>query len=602
MFRGTRRVPARWLGDLMPLPPYTWQANDFFSAWRLNAELYQTQGIPFQPMGVAFHAAKPIYKAAMYTIGPPAPTWVANQWSNMGNTGAAFDESWIVQADSGGYYGARLDPRQVGCIDGQLLQNGGGDTSRNGGLGIVFTFASVSAGVGRVGAGIGPNGGASVTTQGTFQVGTAAQASTAWALDLIDLNANGTNALTGWVFATAASPTPAITNNDGSGSNCRISAQWAAVNQTFSSTVAALPGPQATWTSSSPLSAALMNGSAGINQIMTLLNSPPTLRVVSTATQSVANAGATAINMPGATYDSYSGWNSSANTYTVPLSGLYLLYGAVPWASQSNVAATTLQINGTDYFGPKMYANGGASLGTAKVGIFSLNAGDTIRLRGFQQSGGALNTAVGSVLVGLFLGQAGAPAVLPKLPDVTYRWSAGTPNTAMPGLLNAHLANDLLFLAQKPYFLGYANSAQSGIAQNTPTSVKIDTVSGLVHGDAGDPWSGWNSGSNVWVAPRNGWYLAVQETFMAQPPTDGGMNIAAFKCSQPGASPTDQYQAAQSSNAFNGGGAAGINYYYLRAGDSLSPYIRVIGTSGSSVSTTVAAGFNSHFELVWIGE
>lgn len=585
----------------MPLTPYTWQVNDYLTASRLNGELYSSNGAWFQPNGIGFHAAKPIYKANVAAGTQATLSWPSGQWQNLGNTSATYDESWVIQADTGGFYGARLDPRQVGVLDGKLLLNGGGDPSRTGGIGLMMAFASVNAtGAGKIGAGIGPNGLTSVDVQGTFQVATAAAGGCAYAVDLIDLNAPGTNAITGYVFTTVPSPAPSIFNADGSGLTCRLSGQWASVYQANSATIGALPGPQTTWTSSSPFSAALMNGTAGIRQLMTLLNSPPTLKVISTSTQSIATASATAITMPAATYDSYGGWNNSTNTYTVPLTGLYLLYGAVPWSSMSSVCSTSLQINGADYFGPKVYANGGFSVGAAKVGIFSLQAGDTIRLRGFQQSGSALTTNAGSVLVGLYLGQTGVPASLPSVPDVTYRWQAGTTNTAMPGLLNAHLANDLLFLAQKPYFLGYQAVAQGSIAQSTNTSLRTGTLQGLVHGDAGDPWSGWDSTNNVWVAPRNGWYLAVQETFMDQPPTDAGTNTALMQCSQSGNNAWDYYQRSQSSNSFAGGGAAAINYYYLRAGDSLGPGIRTEGTAGGATSTNVTN--NSHFELVWIGE
>jgi len=586
----------------VPVAPYTWLLDDYLTASRLNDELYAISGQAFAPNGIGFHAAKPVYKAAVE--GLSTITFTASTWTPLGQYGTSFDYKFAVQGDSGGLIGARTDGFNNGCVTFNRLISGGGDPGGAvGGLGLVSTFTTVDTGTGRMVAGLGANGGAAPTTLGTAQVTNASHDTAGYAVDIMDLNTITTANNTGWVFSTQTGPDLVVQQHDGSGATSRVQAHWASVYPSNGATVGSLPSPQTTWTSSSPFTAALMNGSAGIKQLMTMLNMPPVLRVASTASTSTANGTTTTINFPAATYDTYSGWNSSTDVYTVPLSGLYLVYGSTPWASQSAYARTGVEINGTDYFGPIGTAGTSQVIATAKVQVFSLSAGDTIKLVGLQRSGGTLNATAGSILVALYLGQAEAPSTLPALPDVTYRWAAGTPAASMPGLLNAHLANDLLYLAQKPYVLTYQSSAQSGIANATWTQLVTGQVSGIVHGDAGDPWNGWTSGtSNAWTAPRSGWYLVCQEFFMDTPTINGGTTIAGLACSQAGLVSPDQYQQMTSSTAFSGGGAAALGYYYLRAGDTIAPQIYSGGTTSTTTATIATAGSDSHFEAVWISE
>jgi hypothetical protein len=591
----------------VPVAPYTWQLNDYLTASRLNGELYCVGGQQFTPNGIGFHAAKPLYKAA--PIGSYAPSISASTWFAMGSVLPARYYQWAVQGDTGGFFGARSDAPSDACISFQQLASGGGSlTGAAGGLALAFAFNPVTSGgtngATRLVAGLGAVGGGSPSTVGTSQLANATYPTCAYAADIVDLNPGGTSAVTSWLFSSQAAPATVVNRSDGSGLCPRIGAQWASVYTANGATAGSLPAPQATWTSSSPFTAALMNGAAGIKQLMTMLNMPPLLRVASSGTTSCANTTTTTITYPAATYDTYSAWNSGTSTYTVPLSGLYLVYHCVPWAAQSASARSGISVNGNAIWGPNYPAGITQVLATAKVQILSLTAGDTIQPIALQQSGGALNAGSGAIFLALYLGQAGAPGALPTLPDITYRWMAGTPSASMPGLLNSHLANDLLYLAQKPYVLTYQATAQTGIAMSTSTYVTEDTVQGIVHGDAGDPWSGWTSGaSNAWTAPRSGWYLVCQETMMAAPGLSAGVNTAGFICSQPGLLAYDSYQAA-TSNVTAGAacGAAGLNYYYLRAGDSIAPQISTVGTSATTTATYVnATAFNSHFEAVWVG-
>lgn len=202
--------------------------------------------------------------------------------------------------------------------------------------------------------------------------------------------------------------------------------------------------------------------------------------------------------------------------------------------------------------------------------IFSLNAGDTIKPITFQSSGGTVTgsaTYDGAFIVA-WLGMKGTPSVLPAVPDITYSWQAGTPGSSMPGLMNAHFANDLNFLAQRPYLMAYQTSAQTGIAMNSPANLNLQSITGIIHGDNGDNYSGWNGTSDAYVAQKSGWYLCVQETFMATPTlTVHPAHYAGFAPSVAGANGPDFFQQANAITRTNGGGAAAVGMYYLRAGD-----------------------------------
>ena len=41
----------------------------------------------------------------------------------------------------------------------------------------------------------------------------------------------------------------------------------------------------------------------------------------------------------------------------------------------------------------------------------------------------------------------------------------------------------------------------------------IDTPSGLVHGNLGDNYGGWNAAQNMYVAQQPGWYLVIAEVY-----------------------------------------------------------------------------------------
>ena len=90
-----------------------------------------------------------------------------------------------------------------------------------------------------------------------------------------------------------------------------------------------------------------------------------------------------------------------------------------------------------------------------------------------QNSGGSLALAVGDQarIFMTWLCIDGVPSTLWTPPDTSFRWTAGTPGTSLPGLMQEHLANDLNFLVNRPYLMAYQTQAQSGFANNSWNTV-----------------------------------------------------------------------------------------------------------------------------------
>jgi hypothetical protein len=576
----------------MPLPPHTWvDKGDFLTASLLNSELYRIAGKVFSPNGIAFHAAKPIYASGQTTntgLVLSSGGWTKVQ-DNSGTTN--------VKADTAAMFGARMDADK-NCAAKLTLPYSGGIGGSLGGLALMSVFTPVASGTGTVRAGIGPTGGTGPAATGISTAGNSGNPTCPWAVDIVDI---GTSQI-GWVLTTQTSPVAGNNSLDASGRSIRTGLHWASVYPANGTAVGTAPTPLATWADNTAITAAFMNGASGIPPMMNLLNMPPLLRTQASGVTSVPTATPTVVGVGTATYDTYGGWSSVNKKYTVPLKGLYFIAGFVPYDDiGTTYTHAGVQINGaTNIWGPRNPTTTGQVDCPAKVGIFDLNAGDTVALITEQNSGATQNTSSNSnpLLVMVYLGAIGAPSPLAVLPDITYYWQAGQ-QPSLTALLNAHLANDLNFLNQKPYFLGFQGTAQA-YAINSFFDVTMDTVGGIVHNSAGDPWSGWDSTNKRWVAPVSGWYLCVQESFFAQPNTTTGVAQAGFILSLSGNAAQDQYGIQNIPSTVGNGGAAAIGYYYLRAGDWIEPVAEQ--TAGTTGLTTSVTGCNSHMEIVWVGE
>jgi len=104
-----------------------------------------------------------------------------------------------------------------------------------------------------------------------------------------------------------------------------------------------------------------------------------------------------------ASVDTHAAFNSTTGVYTVPVSGLYEISGVAGFAANSTGSRYfTVQKNGTGTL--SLNALSAAASGTVDAHIaipsivVSCNAGDTLRLRAFQSSGGSLAYTTGAEL------------------------------------------------------------------------------------------------------------------------------------------------------------------------------------------------------------
>jgi hypothetical protein len=518
-----------------------------------------------------------------------------------------FNNTSVPVGDSGEVFGARFDPYLSGRIRLGSLLAGGGKSSSSSGLGLVFgqtvwPTATVNDNY-QAGLGASSDDPPATDNRGGFVSANTAHKSASYVVDIVDLNSQRW-ALLGFNGAAASKTSNASDGADGSGQGTKFHALWASVYTANGQTASTLPAPVSDWTGAS-LSASVLNGNTGIRDVLRFLNYPPLLRVTANgaAAQNLTSGVANTIGYQSTTYDTYGGMNLGTNTYTVARSGLYLFYGVVNCNNFSGSFRVGALINGSPYWGPRGLMPGSGNGGASKVQVFSLNAGDTVAMQAQPTAAAVTSTGNPSRMILLYLGKQGTPSPLPVTPDTSYRWIAGTPGDLAPAF-NAHLANDLNFLVQRPYLMAYQTVTQSGIAMSTETKVTMDTVGGIVHSDGGDNYSGWDSTNKRYVCQRAGWYLAVEEVALAVPTlTTSPTSAVVMQLNPHGTSAWDYYQEQNMTSASNGPGAGGIALYYLRAGDTITPGVWTADSSATTISTNVSGtAVNSHFELVWLGE
>jgi hypothetical protein len=398
-------------------------------------------------------------------------------------------------------------------------------------------------------------------------------------------------------------------NAGANGADGAVSLTWTTASNSSYGT-GAVPAPQPSWGTGTAATAALVNGNTGIAGAVNFLANPPVFRAHATAAQSIPNSAATVVTLPVTDTDTYTG--QAGSTYTVQQPGIYLAGALVPYAaSGTGIRIAGISVNGTIYWGPPSNASSADLCCVPKTQMFSLNAGDTIQLAAWQNSGGALNTATTAQarLFLVWLGAQGAPFTAPGAPDPGFRWQSGTPGSQLPGLMTQHLSQDLGFLVQRPYLLAYQSVAQSGLAQNAFSTVVLDKAQGIAHADAGDNYAGWTPGaSNGYAAQVAGWYLVAGEFFATSSSNAGASVIGGIACATSGGSAPSvtpdwyQHQTA-TSVAGLGGGATVFGLYALQVGESLVPQIQG-QTYGATYGTLAGASsggqVNSHFSAIWI--
>ncbi len=134
--------------------------------------------------------------------------------------------------------------------------------------------------------------------------------------------------------------------------------------------------------------------------------SPPRAELRATVAQSIPNSAGTSVNFDTADVDTdvdgVGGHNPASNPsrFTARYPGWYLCSGGCVFvANATGRRIVWFKVNGVDQAGSEATTSGsaGGSTGPAiRAKLLYLTIGDYVELAAFQESGGALNTAVGS--------------------------------------------------------------------------------------------------------------------------------------------------------------------------------------------------------------
>jgi hypothetical protein len=608
----------------VPYPVASWSEDVPLDSKSMNLALYTVDGTLGKPNGIAWHAQARI---SCETITNPAGPFLIFPSSASGTqtiiSGAGINHPGAMLFDSAGYWGRSSDGTFwiSAYTFAPAVPGGSGDGVTPGGWTVICHFMpianNVSTTIDGVGCDLSANG--SFVCAGARQKLNFANDACAFFLDIQNTTTGGPWQPTVTIIdSSSTSAVPRWNATDSSGETPRFFTLWACISDfgiTPSYGQPSVPAPYAgPYTSATTVGTTgsptvNVNSAAGIAGPLNFLSNPPVFRASNSNAQSVSNNTPATVTLPSsADVDNYSGW--TASTYTVQRPGLYLCHGVTAYtANSTGTRRAGLEINSTTYWGPGYAATVAGHTIATKTQIFSLQAGDTIKLLTEQNSGGALTLASADIsrMFVAWLGLEGTPSTLWTPPDTTFRWAAGTPGTSLPPLFQQHLANDLGFLCSRPYLMAYQTQAQSGFADNTWNTVTLDTVAGIVHSDTGDNYSGWTSGSsNAYTAQVAGWYLVVAEVF-ATYPTGSGQSLRAGLLTvtsggrTPSASP-DRYQELFPSQATYPPGATAVGLYYLNVGETIAPQIYgqsyvTSGTWGTQAATATA----SHLEVIWVG-
>ena len=605
----------------MPLQVTPWITDEWPTAKSLNKAAYTVNGTPSRPNGITFQATGRLFVAGYAGLGV-APASPAGTRTVLSGTVPAANSYGFY--DSAGYFNATSDgtPYSGSYYHYKpAVAGGAGNGVTPGGWTVVSHMVPVQNESGTqylIGADWGGGaGGRQATTPPSAAIGTP------FAMDLVS-TLGGTVTPAVWITDPSSSPgiVPSpLTPSDMSGQNPLFWTLWAGPETVFAAAYGtpAVPAPVTSWTSASTVTAALMNGNTGVTAVLNFLNSPPIWRAHQYTSQSIPDSAATQVSigaLGAGDTDPYSGWNPATGTYTIQRAGIYLLYAMTPWSDGNNGRRMTgIKVNGTVYWGAGYQASQAGGIISAKLQVFSLNAGDTIKMYCWQDTGSAhtLDNANQAMIMGVWLSAQGTPSVLWTPPDPSFRWASGTQGSDLPALFQAHLANDLGFLVNRPYLLAYQSAAQSGFADGSTQRIHMDTIAGMVHGDTGDSYSGWDAPNYRYVAPVSGWYLVTGELTATAPSLSAADNIGAalYVPSSGGHAPGFTYIWQQVMYPSLSGAAppapALCSVIYLAAGEFAAFYLQAAGyTSGTW--GTIGHGMDSggivgaHCEMVWVSE
>lgn len=584
--------------------------------FQLNADLYTyTAGNNHTPNGILFHASPPLISEILRAspgFGQPSTAAGANQVYQQ-PTGVA----WQALYDTSALFGPGSDAvgsNGTGRMEPQVPGSGGTAAAPPGGWTLMIGHAAFAptTNAGCSGALLGAGGAAS--SQGGNQQSSIAAAThnMAYVVDLVSTSFPNIYTMGGRCADASAGTFALAFSTTYSGVGCRFFTLWVGTNAGSYPALTPVPNPSVSWPATAQMTSAYLNGINGPKGVCNFLSNRPLLRA-DTSTLTTAITASTVTNIPinAVTYDNYSGF--SAGIYTVPVSGVYLVHARPNVAVSSAQLIVGVVVNGTTtVWGPASSYPGSDTSGgrPSFTSLLDLHVGDTVEMVTFSTTTGAIGTGSDTRLVMVWMSALapsnGAWSWTP--PDTGFRWQAGTPASQLPGLLAQHLTNDLSFLIQRPYLLTHQNTQQTAQPNGTFNIVTMDSVTGEIHGDAGDSYNGWVSGAtNRYVAVQPGFYLVCAGYYEA-PLASAAQCLAAigyYISSGTGqGSPTpDQYQsqASSSANATALPGAEAIGIYYLDVGDYVQPQYQQ-QNGAATYSTSITAGHKSRFSMVWISE
>lgn len=650
----------------MPGVPSVWAtspaSNAPVGAGRLNYDLYTYDSNQFHATGVNFHTFRPLFYEVLVNYGTgtvagfSSGTYTQTVLSGGGNSGTTTPTSLSVY-DTSGMWGPGGEYTQ-GAYEYAVNVPGSDGNGNPGGYYLMGHFVELS-GETSTSDFLGADMFILNTTSGTSQVATGARQpfnsarnNCTFFLDLVPTgpnapSPNGTNAGEPYIPAVGITDSGTTSTNKYTCSSASSSQPatfgemsrhfnaWVAINGSNSASWGNQnsPGtPQLLWPAGTQLTSTLMSNA--VEMPLQFLGNPPCFRAATMVGGNVTTATTTVVPFTtGASTTIYNGftyWNTSTFTYTIQVAGIYLFHGVVSYASGTlnAFAAAGASINGTAYWGPSYY-QGGVPGNTCctKTQIFSLQAGDTVQLITRQNTGSTIGLATG--VASRFLltwlggngktlgGTIGQPNTTLTVPDTSFRFQAGTPGNVLQPQVQQHLGNDINWFFNVPYFMGYQSATSSlGTTGNWSGAIPLQSRTGQVHADNGDPWSGWNATSNWWVPPVTGWYLIVSEQTVATTnmATTSSLVAGISVTSSGGKTPAsagatqaeDWYQHIWVSTASPGTGqpplgATAIGLYYLQAGTTDNVWITAMAQAQTAAASTSITNGVTHMEAVWMG-
>jgi hypothetical protein len=126
------------------------------------------------------------------------------------------------------------------------------------------------------------------------------------------------------------------------------------------------------------------------------------------------------------TFDTTGSFNTSTGVYTVPVSGKYRVYGALGFtANTTGVRGVQVLKNGSAYsVGGFFSASSSQDMALPFSVLVDCAAGDSLKIQGFQSSGGNLAYATGAGTTNLAIERVSGPAVVQATESVNARYNA----------------------------------------------------------------------------------------------------------------------------------------------------------------------------------